>query len=85
VDKKTLLAAFVGAIVTGFAGVVLAWVFGVFSAGSDALSEAQIKKVLQETQTTVINGETKSYGEALSIISTNQAVMKATLEALTEE
>lgn len=52
-------------------------------AGMDAATIAQIETVLDEKMVTTINGETKTYGEALSLISTEQAVMKNQLDTAT--
>jgi hypothetical protein len=47
-DKKTILATMAGVVVTLVTTGVLSWVFGVFEAGSDALTEQQIKDVMEE-------------------------------------
>ncbi len=47
-DKKAILAAATGVLVTLLVTGVLSWIFGVFEAGSDALTEKQIKAVMEE-------------------------------------
>lgn len=84
-DKKTIIATAGGALVTLIIGAVFASLMGTFERGSDALTEDSIKKVLEETLVTTINGETKTYGEALSIINEKQIVMEQALIALTED
>jgi len=84
-DKKTLIATAAGALVTLAVGAAFGWFTGVFERGTDALTEDQIRKVLVEENVAIINGETMTYGEALSKISTEQAVMKQALVALSEE
>ena len=84
-DKKTIISAILGAVITGIVMIALASFAGVFQAGSNALTEAQIKAVLKETLVTTISGEEKSYGEALSLINERQIVMEQALIALTED
>jgi len=84
VDKKTLITTIASVTVTLLVTAIVGSLLGVFQRGSDALTEDQIKAVLKETQVTVIDGETKTYGEALSLINEEQVRMKATLEALIE-
>ena len=84
-DKKTIISAILGAIITGIVMIALASFAGVFQAGSDALTEAQIKVVLKETLVTTINGETKTFSEALSLINERQIKMEQALIALTED
>lgn len=79
-DRKQLISIVATFLVTA----VLATLLSTYQRGSQALTEDQIKDVLAETQVTVINGETKTYGEALSIINDEQVRMKATIEAFIE-
>ena len=48
-DQKALISNVVTAVVTAGILGVLAWAGGVFSAGTDALSEAQIEAVIKKT------------------------------------
>lgn len=79
-DKKAIIAVVVTFAVTAFMGYLLA----TFQAGSDALTKDQIREVLQDENVAIIDGETMTYGEALNKIATEQAVQRATLEALVE-
>jgi hypothetical protein len=80
--KDKIIFGIVGALATSIVGLAVAWGAGVFKAGTNALTEDQIKSVLQETLVTTINGETKTYGEALSLLSTNQTIMKTKLGSM---
>lgn len=79
-DKKSIIAIVVTFFVTALCGYVLT----TFKAGSTALTEEQIRKVLKEENVAIIEGETMTYGEALNKIATEQAVQRAALVALTE-
>ena len=85
---KQIILVFVSVFITAFA----MYLINTFTQGSDALTEDQILSVLKKGQVTYINGEKKTYGEALSGLSTNQAViiskqetMQRALEALAAE
>jgi len=80
-DKKTLIAVAASAVVTLLATTTVGWVLGVFQRGSTALTEDQIKAVMEDV---MVLDDGDSYGKALSEIRTEQAVMKSTLEALIE-
>ena len=79
-DKKTIIPIVVTFAVTAFLGYLLT----TFQAGSKALTADQIREVLKEENVAIINGQTMTYGEALNSIATEQAVQRATLEALIE-
>ena len=66
-----IATALVTAAILGIAG----WAMGIFEAGSVAIDKEQIRSVMEEVMKTTINGETKTYGEVLSILSTNDAVI----------
>jgi hypothetical protein len=66
-----IATALVTAAILGIAG----WAMGIFEAGSAAIDKEQIRSVMEEVMKTTINGETKTYGEVLSILSTNDAVI----------
>ena len=76
-----VVTAAVTAVVLGLGG----WALGVFNAGSDAIDKEQIRTVLREELQTTINGETKTYGEALSAISSNQIMLIATVGEVVNE
>ena len=83
-DKKTLITTAGTAVVTLLVTAIVGSFLGVFDRGQQALTEDQIKAVLEETQVTVIDGQTKTYGEALSLMNERQVRMDATLQALIE-
>ncbi len=66
-----IATALVTAAILGIAG----WAMGVFEAGSVAIDKEQIRSVMEEVMKTTINGETKTYGEVLSILSTNDTTI----------
>lgn len=90
--KEGIIGLVIGALVASVVGLLVTRTADDIEAGSDALTTQQIEAVVTEalnaygeTQTTVIGGETKTFGEALAIISTEQAVMKEALRTLAEE
>lgn len=83
-DKKSIIAAIVGAAIAGVVGLIVTNIGKDIEAGSDALTANQIRTVMREENVAIINGETMTYGEALNSIATEQAVQRATLEALVE-
>lgn len=94
-DSKSIKAAFIGAIVTGIAGIVVADVAGVWKRGEQGEIEDAIRVVLvQELDaklSTTMGGETKTFGEALSKINENQVILinrvttlEAAMKAMTE-
>jgi len=76
-----LLGAVASAVILGGLGLAA----GVFQRGSQALDEDVIRRVLQEENRAIINGETMTYGEALNKISTDVVILQATVKALTED
>jgi len=75
--------AIIAVVATFFITALLGYLFSTYERGTQALTEDQIKKVLKESQVTYINGEERTYGEALSSLSTNQAVIISKLETNT--
>ena len=80
--NNTVITSAVSIVGTLVLGAIVGSFIGVFERGSDALTEDQIKKVLKETLVTVIDGETKTYGEALSGISTKLTIAETRLTAM---
>ncbi|MEE8598930.1 MAG: hypothetical protein V3S69_05390, partial [Dehalococcoidales bacterium] len=58
---------------------------GIFNAGTDANNKEQIRNVIREEMQTTIAGETKTYGEALSLMMTNQTTLIATVGEVVKE
>ncbi len=79
--KEVIIAAALTFAVTALGGYLLT----TFEAGSDALTEEQIRKVLKEENVAIIDGQTMTYGEALNKIATEQAVQRQALSALIED
>ena len=67
------------------AASVILLVISQFQAGSDALTEAQISAVIKKEMVVDINGETYTYGQALSKIDHNLTVVQEALADLSEE
>ena len=78
-DQKTVVSnalIAVGTAVATAAGMgSLGWVMGVFEKGTAAADKEQIRAVLTEVMQTTIDGETKTYSEALSVLSKNDTVI----------
>lgn len=77
-SKATIINAGVAvgtAVATAIVMGILGWVSGVFEKGSEAIDKEQIRGVLEEVMVTTINGETKTYGEVLSVLSTNDTII----------
>ena len=81
-DQKTIISGITGAAIAAIVGLTVATFAGVFQRGSDALTEDQIKAVLKETLVTTINGETKTYGEALSLINGQVIVVQTRMDGM---
>ena len=87
--NKTALVGISASVLTAIA-VLLATkltenTVNTLDAGMDAADRALIREVLTESQLVDIEGQTYTYGQALSKISTTQAVIVKQLEVLTEE
>ncbi len=85
-DNKTLIAVGASAIVTLLVTTIIGSLFGVFARGSEALTEDQIRAVLEEVMVTD-NGDT--YGQVLVsvnnrllVVETKLTSMQRALEAL---
>ena len=74
-EMNPIVSNVVTAVATAGVLGLFAWGAGVFNAGSDAIDKEQIRTVMEEVMQTEIDGETKSYSEVLSVLSTNDAVI----------
>jgi len=83
-DQKTIITTGVAAAVTLIVTLVVGSVAGVFARGTEALTEDQIKDVLKDVMVADFNGETLTYGQALSKIDSRLTSMEAALTVLTE-
>ena len=75
-DIKTLVATASGAAVTLVVGLIIGGLLGVFNAGSDALTEEQIKKVMSEI---LVTPQGNSFGAEIDEINRRLTVMETTL------
>ncbi len=75
-DAKTIWATVIGAVVTLLVTTVVASMLGVFAAGSEALTEAQIKKVMTDVLKTPAG---VSFGAEISNINTRLTAIETTL------
>ncbi len=81
-DQKGLISNVITAVVTAGILGVLAWAGGVFSAGADALNEAQIKAVIAEV---LVRDTGATYAASLAGIDISLATITTTLEAIKED
>lgn len=96
-DKKTILTAFITAIVVAAGSYMFNRFTSTVEAGVEAQDRQAIQAIIDETlrardeqKKVTINGDTKTVAEALSMISTQQTViitkvnrMEGAMEALT--
>ena len=103
--KESALPAAIGAAATILVGVAITSLLGTFERGAQAadedfikdviaentVSEEDIRRLLLESQRIDMDGQTLTYGQALSLINTNvievqaeQKHLKEAIEALTE-
>lgn len=75
-DMKPIVAALVGAAIASVVGIVVAGLFGTFAAGSDALTEDQIKSVMAEI---LVTPQGISFGAEISNINTRLTAIEVTL------
>lgn len=67
------------------AASVILLVISQFQAGSDALTEQQIAEVIRKELVVDMNGQTYTYGQALSKIDHNLTVVQEALADLSED
>ncbi len=81
-DQKTLISNVVTAVATAGILGVLAWAGGVFSAGADALDEAQIKAVITEV---LIRDTGATYAASLASIDISLATINTSIGAIKDD
>jgi len=84
-DKKTIIAVIVATALTFLVTAFFTSGQEVVEAGLDAQVKEQIREVLREEMLVDINGETKTYGQVLSILHTKVTAMEATVNVLIAE
>jgi len=75
-DMKTIIATMIGAAVTLIVGIVITGLLGTFSAGSEALTEDQIKEVMAEI---LVTPEGTSFGAEINAINNRLIAIEVTL------
>jgi len=83
--KDAVIGGALGTVVTVIVGGILAALFATFERGTEAEAEDQIRLVIQEELQVVIDGETKTFAEALSGLHTKMTAIEASLKVLTED
>jgi hypothetical protein len=81
-DQKALISNVVTAVVTAGVLGVIGWAMGVFSAGSDALNEAQIKAVVEEV---LIRDTGATYAASLASIDVSIGQINTSIGAIKED
>lgn len=81
-DQKVLISNVVTAVVTAGVLGVLAWAGGIFSAGSDALDEAQIEAVIERV---LIRDNGATYAASLAGIDLSVAQINTSIGAIKED
>ena len=81
-DKNAIAGNVVTAIITAAALGILGFIFGVFEKGADAITTDQIQTVLEET---LVLDDGRTYGKALSEISTVQATTLTEINEIKNE
>ncbi len=75
-DMKPIIAALVGAGIASVVGIMVAGLFGTFAAGTDALTEDQIKSVMAEI---LVTPEGASFGAEINSINKKLIAIEVTL------
>lgn len=78
---KAWMWGVLGAVAASVIMLAISWIM----AGSTALTEAQISAVIKKELVVDINGETYTYGQALSKIDHNLTVVQEALADLSED
>lgn len=81
-DQKALTTNVITAVVTAGVLGVLAWAGGVFSAGSQALDEQQIKAVIEEV---LIRDTGATYAASLASIDISLATINTSIGAIKDD
>jgi len=84
-DLKTIIIAIVMVVVTFLATYFMTAGQEVVEAGLTAQFKEQIREVLIEEMVVDIDGETKTYGQVLSLLHTKATAQGAALDALLED
>jgi hypothetical protein len=81
-DQKALINTLITVVATAAVLGVIGWAGGIFSAGSDALDEAQIKAVIDEV---LIRDNGATYAASLAGIDVSLASITTSIEAIKED
>ena len=81
-DRKSIIVLIIGVVVTFVVTFFLTSGQEVVEAGIDAQAKELIREVLREEMTVDINGETLTYGQALTLIHTKVTAMEAAVGVL---
>lgn len=81
-DQKTIISNVVTAVVTAGVLGVLAWAGGVFSAGSEALDEAQIEAVIEKV---LVRDNGATYAASLASIDISVAEINTSIGAIKDD
>lgn len=85
-NGKNLIWSALTGVVAIICTLIVQSMFAAAEEGSDALKTQQIKEVVEQVMeakmTTIINGQTYTYGEALSLIHSEQVALAAAVEVL---
>lgn len=81
-DQKALISNVITAVATAGVLGVIAWAGGIFNAGSDALNEAQIKRVIA---TTLILDTGQTYAQTLDSIDKSVGEINVSIGAIKED
>lgn len=81
-SQKEIITNVITAVVTAGVLGLLAWVGGVFSAGSDALDEAQIEAVIEKV---LIRDNGATYAASLASIDLSVAEINTSIGAIKED
>ena len=88
-DKKNLIGNAMTGIVAIIGTLALTNMFTAAEEGSEALEAQRITKIVEDAidkkMNVVLNGETYTYGEALSKIHTEQVAITAAFKVLTSD
>ncbi len=76
-DMKTIIATAIGAGITLIIGIIITTLLGTFSAGSEALTEDQIKSVMAEI---LVTPEGASFGAEINSINNRLIAIETTLK-----
>ncbi len=78
-DHKTWISGILGTVAGAVIVGALAWIFGAFEAGTDALNKEQIRAVVKEVMVTDAG---KTYAETLAELNITLGSMNTRLSAL---